>query len=149
MIELMERTLKPVRELMMPQPLDTEAPSDMAEPETGSVVLPTPDEGPAPGLIMPQEQASEDELFPPEETEQTCGFIDLEWLEESLKILQTKNRKVWCEENILPYMKECYKVEGATILEAAAKLPKGEATHFFNKVQEALKKVQEAQEPLM
>lgn len=56
MIELMERAIKPAREMLLPAPLDTEAPEDMEPVPNGEEPkLPTPDEQP-PELIMPQNQ---------------------------------------------------------------------------------------------
>lgn len=55
MIQLMERTLKPAAEMMIPSPLETEAPGDMEVPE--------PDESP-PGLIMSQNQKEAIEAHP-------------------------------------------------------------------------------------
>lgn len=49
--------------------------------------------------------------------EKKTGFIDTEWLKESLKTLKAK-REVWSDTNILTYMKISYKVEAKTVLAA-------------------------------
>lgn len=92
-------------------------------------------------------QAPEKELFT-EEADQTtaesepiedkAGFIDMEWLKESLKTLQDKKLKGWSESNLLLYMKTTYKVEAKTVLEGAANLDEGKATHFCKKIQDTL-----------
>lgn len=69
---------------------------------------------------------------------ETKDFINLEWLEESLKTLRAKKLQAWTESKLLSYMKTSYKVEADTVLEAASKLEKGQATHFVKKVQETL-----------
>jgi len=75
---------------------------------------------------------------PPEPVEEVKGFIDLDWLEESLKTLRDKKLQGWTESKLLSYMKTSYKVEAGTVLEGASKLNKGQATHFVKKVQETL-----------
>lgn len=140
MIELMERAIKPAREMLLPAPLDTEAPEDMEPVPLGDeeVSLPPPDNEP-PDLIMPQNQAPEEELFPEEpEPIVTKGFIDMDWLKESLKTLQDRKLKAWSESNLLSYIKTTYKVEAGTVLEAVAKLDKGAANHFVKKIQDTL-----------
>ena len=139
MIQLMERTVKPVRELLLPTPIETEAPEDMGTPES-EITLPVPDEGQAPELILPQAQAPEDDLFSeePKPTEETSSFIDIDWLKETLKILQGKDPRTFGEANLLPYIKDFYKTEGKTVLEAAAKLSQGQAAHFVTKLQKSL-----------
>ncbi len=66
--------------------------------------------------------------------------IDMVWLKDSLKTLEDKEPEAWSESTLLLFMMLTYKVEAPTVLEAAAKLDKGEATHFVNKVQETLAK---------
>lgn len=74
----------------------------------------------------------------PEPAGETEGFIDMDQLAEQLKTLQAKGLKAWSESNLLSYMKTFYKVEGKTVLEAAAKLDEGAAAHFKKRVQETL-----------
>ena len=139
MLELMERVANPMQVLSLPAPVDTEPPGDTA--------LPIPDDE-TPDLIIPPEQEPE-ELFPEEtkqqevesgkeEAEQGKSSIDLAWLRESLKTLRAKRLKAWTEDNVLAYMKVAYKVEGKTVLEAAAKLEKGPAVHFTTRIQDTL-----------
>lgn len=167
MIELMERAVKPAREMLLPAPVDTEAPEDM---ETiNGVSLPVPDDK-VPELIIPQnqapanlEQAQEDieGLWPgdaphttqvaleeqvvelaeqvKEKLERQESFIDLDWLKESLTTLRAKKLKGWSEGELLSYMKSLYKVDGKTVLEIVAKLDKGMSAHFEKNIQERLK----------
>ena len=74
----------------------------------------------------------------PEPVEGSKPIVDLDWLRESLKTLQDKKLKAWSEISLLPYMKTSYKVDAETVLEAAAKLDKGQAAHFVKRVQETL-----------
>jgi len=146
-LALMERTAKPVRDMLLPAPLDTEAPEDM---ETANgVELPASDEGPAPELIIPQTQepkepvAQEVEELPPPPGEQDPLWpedanIDMEWLTESLVTLQARHIKAYYEENLLSYMKTTYKAKAASVLAAAVELDKGQAAHFCWMIQEAL-----------
>lgn len=83
-----------------------------------------------------------DETQPePEPIEETRGFIDMDWLEKSLKTLQAKKLKAWSESNLLSYIKTTYKVEAKTVLEAVAKLDKGAATHFVKRVEDTLQMI--------
>jgi hypothetical protein len=68
------------------------------------------------------------------------SFIDLDWLKESLVQFEAQGLEAWTEGNLLSFMGISYHVEGATVLEAAAKLDKGQAAHFAQKVQETLDK---------
>ncbi|MBA7627678.1 hypothetical protein ES703_35145 [subsurface metagenome] len=169
MIELMERAVKPAREMLLPAPLDTEPPEDM-EMKNG-VSLPVPEEGPPPDLIMPQTQAPADqeqaekdakELWPeasgekkeppqtkalaktsqakpaPAPAEKAKPIINMEWLKESLGTLRAKKLSAYTESNLLSYMKTSYKVEAKTVLEAVAKLDKGQAAHFVKRIQDTL-----------
>ncbi|MBA7591911.1 hypothetical protein ES708_34082 [subsurface metagenome] len=77
----------------------------------------------------------------PEPVEEAKTFIDMDWLEKSLKSLQAKKLKAWSESNLLSYIKTTYKVEAKTVLEAVAKLDKGAASHFKKRVQETLQMV--------
>ncbi len=65
----------------------------------------------------------------------------MDWLEKSLKSLQAKKLSAWSEGSLLSYIKTTYKVEGKTVLEAAAKLDKGAATHFRKRVEETLQMI--------
>ncbi len=77
----------------------------------------------------------------PEPIEETKTFINMDWLEKSLKSLQAKNLKAWSESNLLSYIKTTYKVEAKTVLEAVAKLDKGAANHFKKRVEETLQMI--------
>ena len=88
--------------------------------------------------LWPEDQPEPAAELEPQPLEETKGFIDMDWLEKSLKSLQAKKLKAWSESNLLSYIKTTYKVEGKTVLEAAAKLDKGAATHFRKRVEETL-----------
>lgn len=91
------------------------------------------------GDLPSDEPEPEPESQPePEPAETRVGLIDMEWLKESLKTLQATNLKGWTESNLLSYMKTTYNVEAKTVLEAVAKLDKGQAAHFVKRVQETL-----------
>lgn len=77
----------------------------------------------------------------PEPVEEAKSFIDMDWLEKSLKTLQAKKLKAWSESNLLSYIKMFYKVEGKTVLEAVAKLDEGAASHFRKRVEETLQMI--------
>jgi len=95
-------------------------------------------------------QAPKSEPYIPENTEdlpsdepepepvEKVGFIDMDWLKESLAILRAAKLSAWSESNLLAYMQSSYKTDGKTVLECAAQLGKGEATHFVRKVQDTL-----------
>ncbi|MBA7537066.1 hypothetical protein ES705_29332 [subsurface metagenome] len=85
--------------------------------------------------LWPEDQPEPAAELEPQPAE---GFIDIKWLKESLKTLQAKELKAWSESNLLSYIKTTYKVEAKTVLEAAAKLDKGAATHFRKRVEETL-----------
>jgi len=70
--------------------------------------------------------------------EEVKSIIDMDWLMESLATLRGKKRTAWTEKNLLGWMKDTYKVEAVTVLEAVAKLDKGKAAHLVNKIQETL-----------
>ncbi|MBA7465064.1 hypothetical protein ES707_00225 [subsurface metagenome] len=92
--------------------------------------------------LWPEDIPSADETQPePEPIEETGGFINMDWLEEQLKMLRDKKLKAWSESNLLSYIKTTYRVEGKTVLEAVAKLDKGAATHFMKRVQDTLQMV--------
>jgi len=74
----------------------------------------------------------------PEKVEEEKGFIDLEWLKESLKILRAKKPEAWAESHILSYMKISYKVEAKTVPEGIAKLDKSKSAHFVKVIQKSL-----------
>jgi len=87
------------------------------------------------------EPEPEPELEPEPEAppaEEAKGFINLDWLRESLQALRAKKLAAWTESNLLSYMLTTYKVEAITVLEGAAKLDKGQAAHFVKMVQDTL-----------
>ena len=86
-------------------------------------------------------QATKEDTPELEPTEEAKGFIDMDWLGESLRILRDKKQSAFSESNLLGFMKTYYKVEGKTILEAAAKLEKGQAAHFVEKILDVLRMV--------
>jgi len=155
MLELLERTAKPAREMLLPAPVDTEEPLDVeaGEGEGASVGLPESDKE-VPELIVPQNQAPEGEIFPEEpepelefvgdqavgeaEPVQASKIIDIEWFKESLKTLREKKLTAWYEKNLLSYMKTTYKVEAMTVIEAVGKLDEGTAQRFVKKLQDTL-----------
>ncbi|GAJ21002.1 unnamed protein product, partial [marine sediment metagenome] len=92
-------------------------------------------------VLWPEDLPGAETQPEPEPTEETRGFIDMDWLEEQLKTLQAKVPKAWSEKNLLSYIKTTYKVEAKTVLEAVAKLDKGAASHFAKRVQETLQMI--------
>ena len=83
-----------------------------------------------------------DEPRKPEQVEKpTESNIDMDWLAESLKVLEDNKIPGWAEATTLSYFKITYKVEAETVLEAAGKLDAGQATHFVKSVETALKMV--------
>ncbi len=151
-----------IKELKQPQRPSAEA---EAEPELEPELEPEPEPEPEPELeqveqeteeLWPEDMPGTDEV-PPVEPEQTTvaaepnqaetelieekSFIDMDWLEKSLKSLQAKKLKAWSDSNLLSYIKTTYKVEGETVLEAVAKLDKGAASHFKKRVEETLQMV--------
>lgn len=77
----------------------------------------------------------------PEESEdEPTSWIDIDWLKESVKELQSRNIKAYSNASLLSYMKSIYKVEGEDIYEIASKLNKGKAKHLANFIQDALNK---------
>lgn len=139
-LSLMERTSKPVREMLLPAPLDTEAPEDM---EAAEAELPVSDEGPVPKLITPQTQEEVEPQLEQEELWPEDANINIEWLKESLETLQFRHLRAWYEENLLSYMKTTYKVKADSVLTGAVELDKGQAAHFCKMVQGALDKSSE------
>jgi len=91
----------------------------------------------------PTEVIESEAVEPIEEEALPNSIIDLEWLKESLTILQKKGIKAYSDESMLSYMKSVYKgVEGDTIYEIAKKLDKGMAKHLAKVIQDALDKAQ-------
>jgi len=86
-------------------------------------------------IIEETKHANQPEPESPGEIE---GYIDHDWLTESLRTLRDKGIKSCEESNLLAFMKKAYKVEGKTVLESAAKLKHGPASHFTKKIQETL-----------
>jgi len=80
-------------------------------------------------------------VIPPEEPTPK-GFIDMDWLKESVKKMQATGVKHFSDVALLSYMTTSYKgVEGATIYERASKLDKGQAIHFSKVIEDELKKL--------
>ncbi|MBA7577186.1 hypothetical protein ES708_19032 [subsurface metagenome] len=102
---------------------------------------PTEEQVEEPEPLWPEDLPGAEPEPEPEPLEETKSFIDMDWLEKSLKSLQAKKLKAWSESNLLSYIKTTYKVEGKTVLEAVAKLDKGAASHFVKRVQETLQMV--------
>jgi len=140
LIQLMEKTIKPVSEMLLPAPADTEVPGDMV---TEAVEMPPSDEGPAPALIMPQNQEPEEVEIPAgqEELWPADSNINIEWLKESLDTLRAKNLEAWGEDSLLSYMKIMYKVKADTVLAGAVQLDTGQAAHFYKQIQTTLDRV--------
>lgn len=138
MMELMQRTLKPAREMLLPVPLDTEAPEDM---------LPVPDDQ-VPELIMPQNQVPEEEIFS-EEAEPELGTesgldFDADWLLDSLKEVH------WTDVTVKSYCKNIFRVDTEnkpldTSLELVpfiVSLKRQDREALFKKIQDQLQMVQ-------
>jgi len=68
------------------------------------------------------------------------GGIDMDWLEESLKVLQDKGIKAYSDKTILAYINAITRAEPkhATISEAVAKLDKAQANGLVKRVSDAL-----------
>jgi len=133
-----------IKQLKRPQePEEEPTGPEQAEQETEEL---WPEDIPGTGEVPPVEPAqttavAEPSQAEPEPAEGKKGFIDIEWLKESLKSLQAKKLSAWSERNLLSYIKTTYKVEGKTVLEAVAKLDKGAASHFVKRVQETLQMI--------
>lgn len=114
MIELMAQAVKPARELLLPAPLDAEAPEDMET--TNDIELPVPD-GQVPDLIIPQNQAPAD-LKEREGEDSPPGLwttqeasppiiqspIDMDWL------LDTMKRLHWTEATVKSFINNTLRV---------------------------------------
>ncbi len=142
---LISDSIKPIQELLAPVPDDeTEPPLDSEPPAAIEAHLETAEADIK--ELWPQQEAPEPSPEAPEsstavEEEKGNSIIDMEWLNEQLKKLQTGKPEVWGVENILSFMMKTYKVEGETIQEAAGKLDKGAAKHFTDRVKEGLDKL--------
>jgi len=135
-------------------------PEQVVDVQTGEIISQKPEEEPP---VPEQPEQETEELWPedipgtgevppvkpvqttagpsqaePEPTEEKKGFIDMDWLKESLKTLQSKQLKAWSESNLLSYIKTTYKVEGKTVLEAAAKLDLNQSKHFTRRIEDTL-----------
>lgn len=71
-------------------------------------------------------------------TTEMIGYIEADWLRESLKKLKGKKLKAWTDANLLSYFKVTYKVADKTLMGAIAKLDKNQAAHFVKNIQETL-----------
>jgi len=91
-------------------------------------------------LLEGQAPIAKEELFPSESTEEMVGFIDMDWLKESLTAIQVKVES-WSESNLLAWMESYYNVEAVTVLECVALLDKGKAANFTKAVQVQLDKL--------
>jgi len=74
---------------------------------------------------------------PPEEATPK-GFIDMDWLNESLKTLQSKGIKAYSDKTILSYLNAITRGKCATIAEAVSNLDKAQANDLVRRVQDAL-----------
>ncbi len=120
-------------EAPVPEPEPVPEPAAQEEPPQEVEQL-WPEDTP-PGGAEEHDTQLEPESKPVEEIK---GFVDIARLEENLKTLRAKNLTAWEEKNLLSYIKMTYTVEGETVLEAAAKMDQGAATHFMKRIQEAL-----------
>jgi len=160
LMELLEASAKPRTTLLISAPAEDQEPLDeIADEVEGEIIPPTDIVADHPEQVV-NVQTGEiidldiDQLWPedmpiaeesppvkPEPAGKKQGFIDLEWLRESLQTLQAKDIKAWSEKNLLSYLKTTYHVEGKTVLEAVAKLDLGQAKHFTRKVEETLQMI--------
>jgi hypothetical protein len=125
---------KPRLQMILSAPADDEAPGDR--------LLTTHSQEKAEECVAKAENDT-DELWPqpastPEPDNKKAGFIDEDWLKESLKTLKDNGVKAGSESNLLSFMKTNYKVEAKTVLEAARILDKGAAAHFTKAVQDTM-----------
>jgi hypothetical protein len=123
-----------IKQLKQPPPEIEPAPTEEQAEESAEQAEQEPEE------LWPEDlPGAEAQPEPePEPIEETKSFIDMDWLEKSLKTLQAKKLKAWSESNLLSYIKTTYKVEAKTVLDAVAKLNKGAATHFRKRVEDTL-----------
>ncbi|MBA7575645.1 hypothetical protein ES708_17477 [subsurface metagenome] len=149
--ELLLASQKGRTELLIAAPAEDEAPMDQAietayvvreeppseEPEDSPFPEDEPEIPPEPAP-EPKAKPAPAKAEPAPEPKAESANIDMNWLKDSLQILQDKALKAWAPGSLLSYMKITYKVEGKTPLEVAAKLNKSQATHFVRKVQETL-----------
>ncbi|MDD4875860.1 MAG: hypothetical protein PHQ86_01830 [Dehalococcoidales bacterium] len=70
-----------------------------------------------------------------------AGFIDMEWLRETLNKLQRGGLKAYSNKNLLSYIKTAYAVDGDTPSVAIAKLTKEQSQQLVGYIQEALRMV--------
>ncbi|MBA7713275.1 hypothetical protein ES703_122276 [subsurface metagenome] len=133
-------TIKQLKQPPAPEQEQEPATLEQAEQEVEEL-WPEDAEHPGTGEVPPAEPAETTAVAEPEPAEEPQSFIDMDWLEKSLKSLQAKKLKAWSEKNLLSYMKTAYKVEAKTVLEAVAKLDKGAATHFKKRVEETLQMI--------
>lgn len=66
------------------------------------------------------------------------GFIDMDWLKESLKTLQEKGIKAYSNPTILTYLNAITRGKYKSISEAVTHLDKAQATDFVKRVQDTL-----------
>ena len=85
-------------------------------------------------------EATEPKIEPVEESTGhfTPAGLDLEWLDEQLKILQGKGLKSWTNANVLLYLNAITKQKATTVPEAAGNLDKDQTTIFVRKINEAV-----------
>ncbi len=73
-----------------------------------------------------------------ETTEKNVGFIDLAWLQESLKTLQSKKLKDWTNATVIAYLNNITSGQAKSVSEAATALNKEQAEAFVKRVQDTL-----------
>jgi hypothetical protein len=71
-------------------------------------------------------------------TQKNVGFIDLPWLQESLKTLQAKKLKDWTNAAVTTYLNSVTGSQAKSVSEAAAALTKEQAEAFVKRVQDTL-----------
>ena len=116
---------------------------------------PEPDEEPgmskaeieaAKGAPEPSPEATKSKSSPPKaevkvispESSTPKGFVDMTWLNESLKILQSKKLKAYSDATILSYLNTITRKKNTSRAEAVANLDQTQATEFVKRVQDAL-----------
>ena len=146
---------KPRLQLLLSAPTDDEAPEDrhfsVSTTEKKEEVLSKAEDDiaelwpgvsePEPSLESPEPQkkpAKEEVKVIPTEEATPQGFIDMAWLNESLKTLQGKGLKAYSNATILSYLNTVGRQKSATISEAAAGLNQAQANKLVEYIQDAL-----------
>jgi len=78
------------------------------------------------------------EVVEPAAEEGQTSYIDMQWLKESLAILQKKKVTAWSNTNIVAYLNTLTKTPSMSVVDAVRKLNKEQAADFVAKLEETL-----------